>query len=352
MRVLVTGSHGYIGTVLTPMLMKENHEVVGLDIDLYEKCTYGNGLPEINYMKKDIRDISRSDLEGFDAVIHLAALSNDPLGDLNPDLTFEINHLASVRMARLAKEAGVERFVFSSSCSTYGAAGDTVLNEGAEFNPVTPYGMSKVLVERDLAGLADANFSPTFLRNATVYGVSPRMRFDLVLNNLTAWAFTTGLVYLKSDGTPWRPIIHVEDVSRAFMAVLHTPRSVVHNQAFNVGIDTENYRIRELAEFVREAVPGCRIEFAVDAGPDKRSYRVDFGKYERTFPEYKLQWDARRGARQIYDSYRKYGLNKEEFEGPKYMRIAHIKKLLSSGRLDDTLRWTGQQISGSLPERK
>jgi nucleoside-diphosphate-sugar epimerase len=321
------------------MLIKEGYEITGLDIDLYEKCTYGNDLPESNFIKKDIRDIEEKDLEGFDAIVHLAALSNDPLGDLDPDLTFEINHLATVRLAKEAKEAGVERFIFSSSCSTYGAAGDSVLDEKADFYPVTPYGKSKVLVERDVGKLADSSFSPTFLRNATVYGVSPRMRFDLVLNNLIAWAFTTGLVYLKSDGTPWRPIVHIEDVSRAFVAVLQSPRDVVHNQAFNVGISSENYKIRELAEIVRETVPGCHIEFAEGAGPDKRSYRVDFRKYETTFPEYKLQWDARQGARQIYDSYLKYGLKKEEFEGQKYMRIAHIKHLLATGCLDSSLRW-------------
>ncbi len=340
MRVLVTGHKGYIGTVLVPMLMKAGHEVVGLDSDLYEQCTFGDdGIQDIPALRKDIRDVEASDLEGVEAVIHLAALSNDPLGNLNPRLTYEINHAASVRLAELAKEVGVTRFVFSSSCSTYGAAGDELLNEEATFNPVTPYGVSKVRVEQDVAKLADSNFSPTFLRNATAYGVSPRLRFDIVLNNLVAWAFTTGRVYIKSDGTPWRPIVHIEDISRAFIAVLNAPREVVHNQAFNVGRNEENYQIRQLAEIVREVVPGCRIEYAEDAGPDKRTYRVDFSKLAHTLPEFKPQWDARRGAQELYTAYQKIGLKVEDFEGPRYKRIDHIKQLLSTNRLDETLRW-------------
>ncbi len=339
MKIVVTGSEGYIGAVLVSMLLSEGHEVTGLDSDLYRECTYGGSLSDIPLIRKDIRDVGRKDLEGFDAVLHLAALSNDPLSDLNPDLTYEINHRASVNLARVAKEVGVTRFVFSSSCSTYGASGGDMLDEKADFNPVTAYGRSKVQVEQDVSSLADDGFSPTFLRNATAYGVSPRMRFDLVLNNLVAWAYTTGLVYLKSDGTPWRPIVHIEDISRAFLAILHSPRERVHNQAFNVGINAENYRIRELAEIVKDTVPGCRIEYAQDAGPDKRCYRVNFSKYEKTFPGFNLLWDARRGARQIYESYRTHGLRQEDFEGPKYMRIAHIKHLLAVGRLDRTLRW-------------
>jgi nucleoside-diphosphate-sugar epimerase len=336
----VTGSQGYIGTILTPLLKAEGHDVTGLDSDLYEQCTYGEGVPKTPFIKKDIRDVELRDLEGFDAIMHLAALSNDPLSDLNPRLTFEINHVASVRLARLAKEAGVKRFLFSSSCSTYGAAGEEMLNEEAAFNPVTPYGSSKVLVERDVSMLADDDFSPTFLRNATAYGISPRMRFDLVLNNLVAWAYTTGLVYLKSDGSPWRPIVHIEDISRAFIAVLHSPREAVHNQAFNIGINEENYRISELADIVRATVPGCRIEYASDAGPDKRCYRVDFSKYARTFPGYRLQWTAKRGVRQLHDSYREFKFDHGEFEGPRYKRIDHIKKLIRNGNLDANLRWT------------
>jgi nucleoside-diphosphate-sugar epimerase len=339
MKILVTGHKGYIGTVLAPMLAAVGHGVVGLDSDLYERCTFGGGTTEIPEIRKDIRDVTPADFEGFDAIIHLAALSNDPLGNLNPDLTYEINHLASVKIAKFAKKVGVPRFVFSSSCSTYGAAGDAMLTEEADFNPVTPYGESKVLVERDVAQMADDDFSPTFLRNATAYGVSPRHRFDIVLNNLVAWAYTTGLVYLKSDGSPWRPIVHIEDISRAFLAVLNAPREVVHNQAFNVGVNKENYRIRDLAEIVRETVPGCRVEYARDAEPDKRTYRVDFGKIARTLPEFRPQWDARRGAQELYQAYQKYGVKLEEFEGPKYKRIDHIKLLLKEGYLDQTLRW-------------
>jgi nucleoside-diphosphate-sugar epimerase len=345
MRVLVTGNKGYIGTILVPMLVAEGHFVVGLDSDLYEQCTYGNGIADIPEIRKDVRDVESSDLEGFDAVLHLAGLSNDPLGDLDPSLTFEINYLASVRLARLAKQVGVPRFVFSSSCSNYGAAGENMVSEDAEFKPVTPYGESKVLVERDLSALADDSFSPTFLRNATAYGVSPRLRFDLVLNNLTAWAFTTGEVHLKSDGTPWRPIVHIEDISRAFIAALQAPRELVHNEAFNVGLTAENYRVRDLADIVKETVPGSRIEFSADAGPDKRCYRVDCTKLTRTLPDFKPQWNARRGAQELYEVYKKFGLQLEDFEGPRYKRLDHIKQLLKAGRLDPKLRWMDQSVA-------
>jgi len=340
MRILVTGHNGYIGTILAPMLKASGHHTVGLDSDLYARCTFGNSVPEIPEIRKDIRDIDASDLEGFDAVMHLAALSNDPLGNLNPDLTYEINHLASVNLAKLAKEAGVQHFLFSSSCSTYGAAGDGMLTEEADFNPVTPYGYSKVYVEKEVADLASDNFSPTFLRNATAYGVSPRLRFDIVLNNLVAWAYSTGKVLIKSDGTPWRPIVHIEDISRAFIAVLEAPREVIHNQAFNVGRNDQNYRIRDLAEIVRDTVPGCQIEYAQDAGPDKRTYRVDFSKIAQKLPEFKPQWDARKGAQELYEAYKESDLKLDEFEGPKYKRIDHIKQLLSDGLLDASLRWT------------
>jgi nucleoside-diphosphate-sugar epimerase len=339
MRVLVTGHKGYIGAVLSPLLAAEGYEVIGLDSDLFEQCTFGEPPVPFPSIRKDLRDITISDLRGFDAVLHLAGLSNDPLGNLDPGLTYEINHAASVRLAQLAKEAGVKRYLFSSSCSTYGAAGDRILNEEAEFNPVTPYGASKVLVEQDVAPLAGPDFSPTFLRNATAYGVSPRLRFDLVLNNLVAWAFTTGLVYLKSDGTPWRPIVHIEDISRAFLAVLQAPREMVHNRAFNVGRSEENYQIRDLAEIVRDTVPNCKIEFAPGAGPDTRCYRVDFSRIAKSLPGFQPRWNARQGAQQLYEAYRRVGLRMEEFEGPRYKRIDHIQQLLAAGKLGSSLRW-------------
>jgi len=341
MRILVTGHNGYIGMVMVPMLIAEGYEVVGLDSDLFEQCIFDGAvceLPQIS-IRKDIRDIQACDLEGCDAVIHLAGLSNDPLGNLNPALTYEINYIASVHLAKVAKEVGIPRFLFSSSCSTYGAAGEDTVDEEATFHPVTPYGHSKVLVEQEIAKLEDSNFSPTFLRNATAYGVSPRLRFDLVLNNLVAWAVTTGLVYIKSDGTPWRPIVHIEDIARAFIAALNAPREVVHNQAFNVGRNEENYQIRDLAKIVEEMIPDCRVEYAEGAEPDKRSYRVDFSKLARTLPEFKPQWNAWQGVKQLYEAYRKICLCLEDFEGPMYKRIDHVKQLLKSGRLDNTLRW-------------
>lgn len=340
MHVLVTGDRGYIGTVMVPALMAEGHEVAGLDSDLYMRCTFGdqNAIQDVRRLEKDIRDVERADLEGFDAVIHLAGLSNDPLGDLNPELTYEINHAASVRLARLAKEVGVTRFIFSSSCSNYGAAGEDWVNEESELNPVTPYGISKARVEQDVMGLADSNFSPTFPRSATAYGVSPRLRFDLVLNNLVAWAYTTGQVHLKSDGMAWRPIVHVEDIARAFIAILHAPRELVHNQVFNVGRTEENYRIRELAEIVAETVPGSRIEYAEGASRDKRCYRVECGRLAETLAEFTPQWNARRGAEQLYAAFRDVGLTLEEFEGARYKRVAHIKHLMERGYLTGTLR--------------
>jgi nucleoside-diphosphate-sugar epimerase len=339
MRVLVTGHRGYIGTVMVPMLVQAGHTVVGLDSDLFRECTFCPGIFEVSELRVDLRDVRAGDLEGFDAVIHLAALSNDPLGDLHPNITDEINHVASVRLARLAKAAGVSRFLYSSSCSAYGRAGDELMDETAPPQPITAYAISKVRVEQEVARLADDRFSPTFLRNATAYGVSPRLRFDLVLNNLTAWAYARGRVHIKSDGTPWRPIVHIEDIGRAFLAVLKAPREVVHNEALNVGQTEENYRIRQLADIVQDVVPGSRIDYARGGGPDPRCYRVDFGKIQRLLPDFKPRWNARRGAEELYDAYRRGGLVIEDCEGPRFKRIDHLRQLLATRRVDTTLRW-------------
>ncbi len=340
MRVLLTGHDGYIGAVMSQRLLEAGHDVVGLDSQLFDGCDFGAWKQPIETLRMDIRDVVQADMAGFDAVIHLAALSNDPMGDLNPDCTYDINHRASVHLARLAKAAGVKRFVYSSSCSVYGAASpDDVLSETAGFSPVTPYAESKVMVESDLKELADDDFSPTYMRNATVYGISPRLRGDLVVNNLVGWAYTTGQVHMKSDGSPWRPLVHVEDVCQAFVRTLDAPRETIHDVAFNVGRDEENYRIGDVADIVQKAVEGSRITFEEGAGPDPRCYRVDFAKIHRELPGFEPSWTVARGVDQILAAYKEIGLTQQDLEGDRFLRIKHIRSLLEGGRIDSDLRW-------------
>jgi nucleoside-diphosphate-sugar epimerase len=350
MRVLVTGCHGYIGSVLVPMLLDEGHQVQGLDNDWFEPCTFfsaRNGAPSV---RVDLRDVRAGDLESFDAVIHLAALSNDPLANLDPALTYQINHEASVRLAKLARQAGVERFLVSSSCSMYGSAGESLLTEEAELQPVTPYGHSKVLADHEISLLANDDFSPVFLRNATAYGLSPRLRLDLVLNDFVAAACTSGRILIRSDGTPWRPVVHVEDICRAFIATLNARREAIHNAAFNVGSSEENYRVGELAEMVSEVVAGSRVEYVPGGGPDKRCYRVDCSKINRVLPEYRPRWNVHRGVAQLADAYRRYGLTSADIESGRYVRLPRLRQLLEERRLGDDLRWRGEENAATAEE--
>ena len=340
MKVLLTGHNGYIGAVMGPRLLAAGHDVESIDSMFFEDCVFGESAPALNSPRKDIRDVTEDDLKGFDAVIHLAALSNDPLSDLDPRLTYEINHEATIRLAKIAKEVGVSRFLYSSSCSMYGAsaAGGDELTEEAPLTPITPYSESKVRSEEQLVELADADFSPVFLRNATAYGVSPKLRADVVLNNFVCWAFTTGEVRILSDGLAWRPIVHVEDISHAFEVLMTAPRNLVHNQAFNVGVPGENFRVRELADIVGETVPGCSVTYG-EGGHDDRSYRVDFSKITNTIAEYQPNWTAAKGALQLYSAFKASGLTTGDFQGKRYVRLNQLSFLMESGRLDANLKW-------------
>jgi nucleoside-diphosphate-sugar epimerase len=322
-----------------PLFEEAGHEVTGLDSYLYERCTFGPYEFHSRAVRLDIRDVTVTDLEGFDAVVHLAAISNDPLGDYRPETTYGINEHAAVRLAEAAKAAGVERFLFSSSCSLYGAAGDDFLDENAAWNPVTPYGRSKLLAEQGIRQLADDSFSPTYLRSATAYGVSARLRGDLVVNNLVGYAVTTGEVLIMSDGTPWRPLVHIEDIARAFLAALDAPREQVHDQAFNVGRTSENFRIRDVAAMIEEIVPDSRVVYHPDGGPDSRCYRVDCERIAGTLAGFQPQWTVRRGIEQLYESYLREELTLDDFTSDRFLRIKHVKELQAKGLLDDDLRW-------------
>jgi nucleoside-diphosphate-sugar epimerase len=344
LRVLLTGHQGYLGTVMAPVLAAAGHEVVGLDAGLFADCVLGPTPADPQGHRVDLRDVTAEHVAGVDAVIHLAALSNDPLGSLAPELTYDINHHASVRLARLARDAGVRRFLYASTCSVYGAAGDpdlsNLVGEDAPLRPVTPYAESKVRVEDDLHALADGDFTPVFMRNATAFGYSPRLRADIVLNNLVGHALLSGQVLVMSDGTPWRPLVHAVDIARAFTAALTAPREAVHDRAFNIGSETNNVTVAEIAEQVAEAVPGSKVVITGETGADPRSYRVDFSRFRAAIPGFDCEWTVKRGALELADAYRKHTLTREDFER-RFTRLAVLRSASEAGAVDDTLRWRG-----------
>jgi len=343
MRTMITGHLGYIGPIMVQFFKNAGHWVCGLDTGYFRDCI-GRGSAVVapdREILKDIRDVLPEDLEGIDVVVHLAALSNDPMGALNPALTFDINHAACIRLAGAAKQAGVSRFLFASSCSIYGAAGNsgTPLDETAVFNPVSAYAASKVKTEEDLLKLADDGFSPVFLRNATAFGVSPRLRFDLVLNNLLAWARITGTIRVMSDGTPWRPLVHIEDMSRAALAAAEAPGEVVHAQAFNIGREDGNYQVRDIAEIVARQTPGAKMEITGQNGGDPRSYRVDFGKAQRCLPGFNPQWTLEMGCEELDRWLVDRKLSEQEFQSRFYIRLKQLQHLMSEGIVNADLRY-------------
>ena len=342
MRVLVTGSEGYIGTILAPYLLAHGHDVVGVDTGFHRVGWLYNGVDRAPaWINKDIRHLTAEDLRGFDAIVHLAELSNDPVGQLNPDITFEINHLGSVRLATLAKEAGVERFIYMSSCSVYGSAGDELSTEESPLDPLTTYAQCKVLVERDLKAMADDSFSPTFLRNATAFGASPRLRFDIVINDLAGHAWTEQVIRMASDGRPWRPFVHILDISQAIDCVLRAPRDIIHDETFNVGSNQLNYQIREIAEIISETFPGCRLEIGDSTG-DHRNYKANFDKIHERLPGFECRIDVARGARQLLDVFRAVEMTTDQFEFRGHTRIKQIKHLLATHQIDDHFYWINQ----------
>ncbi|MGD0854222.1 MAG: SDR family oxidoreductase [Dehalococcoidia bacterium] len=340
MNVLLTGNNGYIGSMLTSLLIKKGHNVTGLDTNYYHGCEFDQfSYPKLKQIKKDIRDVSRQDLKNIDAIIHLAALSNDPLGQLDANLTYDINCQATVKLATLAKQAGIRKFIYASSCSLYGIAGEEAVTEDSPMAPVTAYAISKVRSEESLSKMADNNFSPVFLRASTVYGIAPMLRCDLVVNNLTGWAYTTGKIRIMSDGTPWRPTIHVEDLSQAYIACMEAPTEITHNQAFNVGQNKENYQIKDLASAVKKVVPGCEVEYTYEHGSDSRTYKVSFDKISSKLKGFSPKWDVNKGVQQLYAAFKAHGLTHEEFIGNKYVRLNHIQELMQQKAIDEKLFW-------------